>query len=92
MPSNDAFSVADPRYTGQEYSQYGVLNFDAPMGAVSGQSKPGGGKYTVADPRFPEERHKNVFRVVPFQQQTQGNISDCCTDRDRHGGEKVDQV
>ncbi len=67
MPSNGAFSIADPRYGGgHEYSQYGVLKFDETMGAVSGQSAPGGGKYTVADPRMSDSssRHYNLYRVV----------------------------
>lgn len=66
MPSNGAFSVADPRYSGMDYSQYGVLKFDEPMGAVSGQSAPGGGKYTVADPRMSPSatRHYNLYRVI----------------------------
>lgn len=65
-PTNGAFSVADPRYNGHEYSQYGVLKFNEHMGAVSGQSAPGGGKYTIADPRMPESstRHYNLYRVV----------------------------
>lgn len=63
-PSNGAFSVADPRYQGQEYSQYGVLRMDEPMGAVSAQSAPGGGKYSVADVRIPGVKHNNCFRVV----------------------------
>ena len=36
-PSNGSFSIADPRYQGAEYSQYGVLRMDEPMGAVSAQ-------------------------------------------------------
>ncbi|MBF4990658.1 DNA cytosine methyltransferase [Methylophilus sp. QUAN] len=51
MPSNGAFSIADPRYQGHEYSQYGVLPFDKHIGTVSAQSAPGGGTYSVADPR-----------------------------------------
>jgi site-specific DNA-cytosine methylase len=66
LPLNGAFSVADPRYNGYEYSQYGVLKFDEAMGAVSGQSAPGGGKYTIADPRMSPSasRHYNLYRVI----------------------------
>lgn len=64
-PTNGAYSVADVRYDGHEYSQYGVIPFDDSMGAVSGQSKPGGGKYVVADPRL-ELKHNNCFRIVHF--------------------------
>lgn len=67
LPLNGAFSVADPRYNGQEYSQYGVLKFDEPMGAVSGQSAVGGGKYTVADPRV-GGGYSNRFRIVQWDE------------------------
>lgn len=68
MPSNGKFSIADPRYSGQDYSQYGVLKFDEPMGAVSGQSAPGGGRYTIADPRMTPSasRHYNLYRVIKW--------------------------
>jgi site-specific DNA-cytosine methylase len=67
-PSNGAFSIADPRYGGQEYAQYGVLNFSESMGAVSAQSKPGGGTYAIADPRMPEKenRQNGMYRIVEF--------------------------
>ncbi|MDG4811899.1 DNA cytosine methyltransferase [Hydrogenovibrio sp. 3SP14C1] len=64
-PSNGAYSVADPRWTGtHKYGQLGVRNFDETSGAVSGQSAVGGGRYAIADPRINGERHKNVFKVV----------------------------
>lgn len=66
-PTSGRFAVADPRYTGREYSQYGILPWDRPTGAVSAQSQPGGGKYSVADPRYAgKEYRKNVYRVVDF--------------------------
>ncbi len=66
-PSNGAFSIADPRYSGKEYSQYGVLPWDESMGAVSAQSMPGGGKYAVADPRHPgPAKHSNEYRIVSW--------------------------
>ncbi|MCB5187400.1 DNA cytosine methyltransferase [Methylobacillus caricis] len=70
-PSTGKFSVADPRYNGKEYMQYGVIPFDQSMGAISSQSKPGGGKYTVADPRMPEKanRQNGMYRVVSFDRQ-----------------------
>jgi site-specific DNA-cytosine methylase len=75
-PGNGNFSVADPRYNGQEYAQYGVLDFGKSMGAVSGQSAPGGGTYSIADPRMPEKdnRQNGMFRVVPFDRQA-GSIT-----------------
>lgn len=67
-PGNGNFSIADPRYSGKEYSQYGVLKFEESMGAVSGQSAPGGGKYSVADPRMVDSQHRQngIYRVVEF--------------------------
>ncbi|MDD5056573.1 MAG: DNA cytosine methyltransferase [Sideroxydans sp.] len=87
LPLNGAFSVADPRYSGMEYSQYGVLKFDEPMGAVSGQSAPGGGKYTIADPRMSPSanRHYNLYRVIHWDRNS--NVvavsSSACLDNGR---------
>ncbi len=66
---NGAFSVADPRFDGHEYGQYGVRRWDESVGAISGQSKPGGGGYTVADPRMSDSdsRHQQIFRVVKWE-------------------------
>lgn len=64
MPLNGAFSIADPRFLGKEYSQYGVVPFNENMGAVSGQSAPGGGKYSVADPRPP---HRDNYKIVKYK-------------------------
>lgn len=65
-PSNGAFSVADPRFSGGEYQQYGVRRWADTSGAVSAQSAPGGGAYSVADPRLRENpaRHTQMYRVV----------------------------
>ena len=60
------FDIADPRFAGHEYSQYGVLGWDETAGAVSAQSAPGGGKYSVSDPRIDGLKHNNCFRVVRF--------------------------
>lgn len=65
-PTNGNFSIADPRFAGHEYSQYGVLGWDETAGAVSAQSAPGGGKYSVSDPRIDGLKHNNCFRVVRF--------------------------
>jgi site-specific DNA-cytosine methylase len=67
-PSNGAFSVADPRYQGQEYSQFGVIPWQDTAGTVTSQRSPGQGSFSVADPRFSDVRHNNVFRVVSFDQ------------------------
>lgn len=64
-PSNGAFSVADPRFSGAEYQQYGVRRWSDASGAVSAQSAPGGGSYSVADPRHHgPAKHSNEFRIV----------------------------
>jgi site-specific DNA-cytosine methylase len=67
-PTNGAFSVADPRYQGQEYSQFGVIPWQDTAGTVTSQRSPGQGSFSVADPRFSDVRHNNVFRVVSFDQ------------------------
>lgn len=67
-PTNGAFSVADPRYQGQEYSQFGVIPWQDTAGVVTSQRSPGQGSFSVADPRFADVRHNNVFRVVSFDQ------------------------
>jgi site-specific DNA-cytosine methylase len=62
--------VADPRIeTNAEYSQYGVMPWNATSGVISAQSAPGGGRYSVADPRASGDRHvrhANVYRIVPW--------------------------
>lgn len=75
-PSNGRFAVADPRFSGHEYSQYGVLPWGQTSGAISGQSAPGGGKFSVADPRMPprDNRHFNIYRVVDWSK-----TSNCIT-------------
>ncbi len=53
LPSNGAFSVADPRAAAgaAQYQQYGVLGMDDTAGAVIGVKSPGQGTFSVADPR-----------------------------------------
>lgn len=69
LPSNGAFSVADPRYQGHEYQQYGIRRCEESVGAISSQSAPGGGAYSVADPRHGgPAKHSNEFRIVPFEE------------------------
>lgn len=67
-PAAGGFSVADPRYQGQEYSQFGVIPWQDTAGTVTSQRSPGQGSFSVADPRFSDVRHNNVFRVVSFDQ------------------------
>ncbi|MDH0342088.1 DNA cytosine methyltransferase [Chromobacterium haemolyticum] len=67
-PTNGAFSVADPRPPAGalDYQQYGVMAMHDTSGAVINVKSPGQGTFSVADPRLPDERHANVFRIVPF--------------------------
>jgi site-specific DNA-cytosine methylase len=65
-PTNGAFSIADPRFAGQEYSQYGVKRWSETASTVTSQRSPGQGNFSVADPRAEGVRHNNVFRVIPW--------------------------
>ena len=50
-PLTGAFSVADPRYAGPLYRQYGVMGWESSAPTVTGQRSPGQGIFSVADPR-----------------------------------------
>ncbi|KVG13456.1 DNA methyltransferase [Burkholderia vietnamiensis] len=71
LPTNGAFSVADPRFAQSakwnDGHAYGVLPWDEHCGTIAGQQTPGQGYYTVADPRT-RVKHNNCFRIVPFDQ------------------------
>ena len=58
LPSNGAFSVADPRPAdgAAQYQQYGVLPWSDTAGAIIGVKSPGQGAFSVADPRPPQNR------------------------------------
>ncbi|UOF16433.1 DNA cytosine methyltransferase [Lysobacter capsici] len=66
LPSNGAFSIADPRAAAgaAQYQQYGVMRMTDTAGAVIGVKSPGQGTFSVADPRCAGERHKNAYRIV----------------------------
>lgn len=70
LPTNGAFSVADPRFEQSarwhDGQAYGVRAWDEASGAIAGQQSPGQGAYAVADPRLPHSpgRHLQMFRVV----------------------------
>lgn len=69
LPSNGAFSVADPRPAAgaAQYQQYEVLRMDETAGAVIGVKSPGQGTFSVADPRHHgPDKHANEYRVVPW--------------------------
>ncbi|MBB6251402.1 DNA cytosine methyltransferase [Nitrospirillum iridis] len=66
-PSGGGLCVADPHFQGKEYQQYGVRRWDGQTGTVSGQSLPGQGAHSVADPRcanWSPSAHVNKYKVV----------------------------
>lgn len=72
-PTNGAFSVADPRYQGQAYSQYGVMALNETSGVVTGQRSPGQGRFSVADPRPANNANSlrgGKYRVTRIDQAT----------------------
>lgn len=69
LPTNGAFSVADPRFDQSakwtDGQAYGVRRWGDTSGTVAGQQGPGQGAYSVADPRHAgPAKHSNEFRVV----------------------------
>ena len=73
LPSNGAFSVADPRFpAGGEYGQLGVRAWNEPTGTITGQRSPIQGGFSVADPRhLGPAKHSNEFRIVPWDRAAQ---------------------
>ncbi|KVR93967.1 DNA methyltransferase [Burkholderia vietnamiensis] len=72
LPTNGAFSVADPRFAQSakwnDGHAYGVLPWDDHCGTIAGQQTPGQGCYTVADPRHSgAPKHNNEFRIIPWR-------------------------
>jgi hypothetical protein len=69
LPTNGAFSVADPRFEQsakwRDGQAYGVHEWADSTGAIAGQQNPGQGAYSVADPRLAPSaaRHYNLHRV-----------------------------
>lgn len=71
LPSNGAFSVADPRF--QQSTRWkdgqalGVRLWADSTGTVAGQTGPLQGAYSVADPRHHgPAKHSNEFRIVQW--------------------------
>ncbi|EIM13910.1 DNA cytosine methyltransferase [Pseudomonas chlororaphis] len=66
LPTNGAFSVADPRAKAGalQYQQYGVRRWQDTSGAVIGVKSPGQGTFSVADPRPNWKRHSNNLAVM----------------------------
>ena len=73
LPTNGAFSIADPRFAKSakwnDGHAYGVLPWDQHANTIAAQQMPGQGYYTVADPRHAgPAKHNNEFRIVPWGQ------------------------
>lgn len=69
LPTNGAFSVADPRHAAgaAQYQQYGVLRWGEASGAITAGTNPGQGTFSVADPRHAgPAKHNNEYRIVPW--------------------------
>lgn len=65
--SNGAYAVADPRYDGKAYSQYGVVKWEGKAHTVTGQRSPGQGPFSVADPRPSDDRWGGgKYKIVPW--------------------------
>ncbi len=71
--SNGAFSVADPRFSGRDNQQYGVIPWSKASGSIINVKSPGQGTFAVADPRggYGAETHKNVYRIVRWDEASQ---------------------
>jgi site-specific DNA-cytosine methylase len=70
-PTRGAFSVADPRFEGHEYSQHGVRGWNETSGAIARGTNPGQGVYSVADPRLHGkngDRYSDVYRVIRWEE------------------------
>lgn len=71
MPTNGAFSIADPRFAPSarwnDGQAYGVRRWNEHTGTVAGQQGPGQGAYSVADPRHQgPAKHSNEYRIVSY--------------------------
>ncbi len=69
LPTNGAFSVADPRFEQSarwnDGQAYGVRRWEDSSGAIAGQQGPGQGAYSVADPRHAgPAKHSNEYRIA----------------------------
>jgi len=76
-PTNGAYSVADPRFTGQNgRSTFGVLDTDEYAGTISGESYPSNGRFAVVDDRLPGNLPAfSMYRVVHKTEDNQLDIT-----------------
>lgn len=69
LPTNGAFSVADPRIDGHPKSvQMGVWRWMDTAPVVTSKMLAGGGPNAIADPRLEGTRFNNVYRIVAFDE------------------------
>jgi len=71
LPTNGAFSIADPRFEQsakwKDGQALGVRRWHESTGTVAGQQGPLQGAYSVADPRHDgPAKHSNEFRIVEW--------------------------
>lgn len=68
-PTNGAHSIADPRYQGAEYSQFGVVPWSGHAPAITSQRSPGQGRFSVQDPRPAANRWPGgKYRITRFNE------------------------
>ncbi|WP_313316167.1 DNA cytosine methyltransferase [Stutzerimonas nitrititolerans] len=71
LPTNGAFSVADPRYEQSARwnhgQQFGVVDWSESAPTITGQKSPGQGKFAVSDPRG---QSFGKYPVTPWQEHT----------------------
>lgn len=74
-----AHAVADPRIDASgEYGQLGVVPWTEPLGAVTGQAIPGGGRFSIEDPRLGGAWHNSVYRIARWDEASLA-ITGCVT-------------
>lgn len=71
-----AISVADPRFRGENFGQFGVRKWNETAATITSQRSPGQGPFSVADPKplAGTDWHHNVYRIVPWNQ-TRGTVT-----------------
>lgn len=86
-PASGAFSVADPRTRVESHPHtYGVIPWDGAAHTVTGNTAtPGGGPFTVADPRITCTPRENAgsYGVVPWGEASGTILAHACHDNGR---------
>jgi len=86
-PSNGRFSVADPRTVKPSHPcTYGVISWDGAAHTITGNtSTPGGGPFSVADPRLTCTPRENAgsYGVIPWGEASGTVVAHACHDNGR---------